>query len=202
MAVTFTDKNPSTPTQNIEAWKLCVKLLVGSLSIFFLAGILGYIVIQQHHISLRYAGKFDIPVSLWLSTVALFVVSYAMQKMTTIVKQEHFMLLKRMVLLSIGGAATFTLFQIIGMADVLQSHLLLRSESKVGMDGIAFFLMLFHALHVAIGLIWLGIISRNVLRRRYDHEYHLGLTLCTYYWHFLDFIWVVMFFVFVASNLV
>ena len=196
------DKKQVTPSQHIESWKLAVKLLVGSLTIFFLSGIVGYIVIQQQHITLRYANKFSVPISLWLSTAALIVVSYAMQRATSVVRREQLPQLKRFMLMSIAGAVVFSVFQLVGMIDVLQDYLKVKASESQGMGGIAFALIATHALHVGFGLLWLAIVARKVYSQSYDHEYHLGLTLCTYYWHFLDFVWVVMFFVFLGTNFV
>ncbi|QDU80795.1 Cytochrome c oxidase subunit III [Polystyrenella longa] len=200
MATSYRDKNPITTSQHIEAWTLGMKLLIGSLSIFFLAGILGYVVIQQQHISLRYSKAFTIPMSLWWSTAALILVSFAMHRAMVSVRREQFQT-KRMILISLAGAVAFTVFQIVGMTEVLQGHYQLLFTSEKGMNGIAFCLMLMHALHVAIGLIWLGVVAKNIFTYRYDHEYHLGLSLCAFYWHFLDFIWIVMFLVFIGTNL-
>ncbi|MCA9041847.1 MAG: cytochrome c oxidase subunit 3 [Planctomycetaceae bacterium] len=201
MAAAYSEKDPINPTQNIESWKLLIKLLVGSLTIFFMAGIMGFVVIQQQHINLRYSRSLDVPASLWISTVALLVVSYSLHRSISYAKREQLETLKKVTLVGIAGALLFTLFQIIGMHDVYQEHLHLKSSSIWNMSGISFVMILSHGLHVAAGLIWLAIVARNVFAKRYDHEYHLGLTLCAYYWHFLDFVWVVMFVVFLGSSI-
>ncbi|MEZ6044970.1 MAG: cytochrome c oxidase subunit 3 [Planctomycetaceae bacterium] len=194
-------KSAQTPSQFIEAWKLGVKLMVGSLSIFFVAGIMGYVVILQRHITLRYSQNFEIPVTLWLSTIALLSVSIGLFYASKVVRRDKFQTLKRTLWVTITGAVLFTILQIVGMTSILNEHYLVKETATYSMSGIAFGLILFHAGHVAAGLVWLGIVLKRVMAQGYDHEYHLGLTLCSYYWHFLDFIWVVMLGVFIVTNM-
>lgn len=51
----------------------------------------------------------------------------------------------------------------------------------------------FHALHVTIGLILLGIAIRLCLRPRMKEEQHTAFTCISWYWHFVDVVWVVVF---------
>lgn len=196
------NKTPHHPAQAVEAWKLGIRLLLGSLGIFFVSGILGYVVIQYQHIHLRYDQPFSIPVSLCISTICLFGSSFTIEGALSAVRRERNAAASRQMKLCCGFAALFTVFQIIGMIQVLQTHTGLfntTNPNNIGMNGIAFTLMFTHGLHVVAGLIWLGIITHRVIRKKYDHEYYLGLTLCSYYWHFLDFIWVAMFMVFALT---
>jgi len=196
------NKIPNNPAQTVEAWKLGMRLLIGSLGIFFVSGLLGYVVIQYQHISLRYDEPFSIPVSLWISTFCLIGSSITIQRAITAIRREQSDKTNRQLRLCCAFAALFTLFQIIGMYQVLVTHAgAFSSENTtgIGMNGIAFTLMFTHGLHVLAGLIWLGIVTYRVVRNKYDHEYYLGLTLCSYYWHFLDFIWLAMFLVFVLT---
>lgn len=50
-----------------------------------------------------------------------------------------------------------------------------------------------HLLHVALGLILLGIVFVKALRGRYGVEYNSGVKLTTYYWHFLGLLWIYLF---------
>ena len=49
-----------------------------------------------------------------------------------------------------------------------------------------------HALHVAGGIIALGVVAVRASHGRYDHERHFAVDFTANYWHFLDIVWLVM----------
>ena len=52
----------------------------------------------------------------------------------------------------------------------------------------------FHALHVTGGLIAiLLIIGRTFTTRRYTHAQATGAVVTSYYWHFVDVVWIALF---------
>lgn len=51
----------------------------------------------------------------------------------------------------------------------------------------------FHALHVTIGVIVLVMMLILVLRRRMTPGHAIGVKLGSWYWHFVDVVWVVVF---------
>ncbi|MDO5630080.1 MAG: cytochrome c oxidase subunit 3, partial [Mobilicoccus sp.] len=54
----------------------------------------------------------------------------------------------------------------------------------------------FHGLHVIGGLLaFLLIIARTFTARRYTHAQATGAVVTSYYWHFVDVVWVALFFV-------
>lgn len=61
----------------------------------------------------------------------------------------------------------------------------------------AFFLATgFHGLHVLGGLVaFLLMLGRTYLSRRFTHEQAVHAIVTSYYWHFVDAIWIVLFFV-------
>ena len=52
----------------------------------------------------------------------------------------------------------------------------------------------FHAIHVTGGLIaFLLIIARSFTTRRYTHAQATGAIVTSYYWHFVDVVWIALF---------
>jgi len=52
----------------------------------------------------------------------------------------------------------------------------------------------FHGLHVSGGLIaFLLIIGRTFTTRRYTHAQATGAVVTSYYWHFVDVVWIALF---------
>ncbi|MGH9487514.1 MAG: cytochrome c oxidase subunit 3 [Terriglobales bacterium] len=59
----------------------------------------------------------------------------------------------------------------------------------------AYYLMTgFHGCHVTVGLILLSLVYWRMERNEYNQDYHMSLKAAEYYWHFVDVIWVLLFF--------
>jgi cytochrome c oxidase subunit III len=50
-----------------------------------------------------------------------------------------------------------------------------------------------HGLHVFGGLVFLGIVFIRALKGQFDEKRHTALTAASYYWHFVDVVWVLLF---------
>ncbi len=70
--------------------------------------------------------------------------------------------------------------------------------------GSVFFLATgFHALHVTGGLIaFLLLIGRTYMTRRFTREQLVNSIVVSYYWHFVDAIWIILFFVIYMLELI
>ena len=60
-----------------------------------------------------------------------------------------------------------------------------------GVQGAIFYTMTgFHAFHVLTGIIFLTIVLRNLVRKRYSAEKHWAVEASVVYWHFIDLVWI------------
>jgi cytochrome c oxidase subunit 3 len=63
-----------------------------------------------------------------------------------------------------------------------------------GVYGSTFFMLTgFHALHVSLGTIMLCVILYRMLRGDFDSEDHFGFEAVSWYWHFVDVVWLGLF---------
>ncbi len=52
----------------------------------------------------------------------------------------------------------------------------------------------FHGIHVVMGLLaFLLVIGRSLVTRRFTHEQAISAIVVSYYWHFVDVVWVALF---------
>ncbi|MGH9418238.1 MAG: cytochrome c oxidase subunit 3 [Terriglobales bacterium] len=59
----------------------------------------------------------------------------------------------------------------------------------------AYFLMTgFHGAHVTVGLIMLALVYWRLEKNEYNADYHMSLKAAEYYWHFVDVVWIFLFF--------
>ena len=88
--------------------------------------------------------------------------------------------------------ALFISGQMLEYASLVRDGVTIASDAY----GSVFYLTTgFHALHVTGGLIaLLLIIGRTFTTRRYTHAQATGAIVTSYYWHFVDVIWLALFF--------
>ncbi len=90
--------------------------------------------------------------------------------------------------------------QVPSLLSLLNEHLAyqeqLRETMNLGLmpQGMIFFLIIVHAAHLIGGLIPLGIVTHHAFRSRYDHEAYNPVKYVAMYWHFLDVVWLCLFF--------
>ena len=51
----------------------------------------------------------------------------------------------------------------------------------------------FHGLHVTIGAIMLTVMLDRVFRGHFDAERHFAFEAASWYWHFVDVVWLLLF---------
>jgi cytochrome c oxidase subunit 3 len=54
----------------------------------------------------------------------------------------------------------------------------------------------FHGLHVIIGTIFLSVAGYRLVNGEFTPKHHLGFEFGSWYWHFVDVVWLFLFFVF------
>ncbi len=96
------------------------------------------------------------------------------------------------VLTYIAGAF-FVSGQVYEYAHLIEENLTLSSS---GYGSVFYMTTGFHGLHVTGGLIaFLLIIARSFAVRRYGHHEATGAIVTSYYWHFVDVVWIALFLV-------
>lgn len=82
------------------------------------------------------------------------------------------------------GVELYEFYELIHHGHTMQSSAFLS----------AFFVLLStHGLHIAAGLLWLGIIMAYVMKRGLTHSNVRKLALLSLFWHFLDIVWIFIF---------
>jgi cytochrome c oxidase subunit 3 len=88
----------------------------------------------------------------------------------------------------------FTINQFNGFNEIVsQGYHFTGPTSNVTMSYI-FLIAFVHVLHVVVGLICLLVVLINQLRKKYNPQKMLGFELAATFWHFVDILWVYLFF--------
>jgi cytochrome c oxidase subunit III len=73
------------------------------------------------------------------------------------------------------------------------SVLALRGQGDVLFYGLYFFMTGLHALHIIIGLVFIGVITAKIIRNKIDSDNFVLLENSGLYWHLVDLIWIFLF---------
>ena len=71
--------------------------------------------------------------------------------------------------------------------------LALRGQGDVLFYGLYYFMTGLHALHIVIGLIFIGVIARLIILEKIASDNYVLLENCGLYWHLVDLIWIFLF---------
>lgn len=173
-------------------------LFMGTLTVFFLAGMVAYLLIYFLNPGNRAPTEYGVPVSLWISTLFMFGVGYSLHRAIGAVRFERQKPFRRWLYTAGGFALVFLAFQSWGLHLLLAEHW--AAGDNVKLYGLMFALALIHALHVVGGMASLAIVTNRSRFDVYDHEDYVGVSLCADYWHFLDAVWVVMLLAFLLTS--
>lgn len=193
--------------------KMVFYLFLASLGMFFIASLITYLVVRDQAFrpipdavpnSIATMGPelyqpLQIPLTFWLSTVVLILVSVFLQRACWLVHRERQVDFRRLLMLAWCAAVAFVLIQGFGLWDLLTHHFS-QSDGSTKIYGMSFTLSFIHALHVIGGMAFLGFVIFQAFRNRYDHERHFAVDHCASYWHFLDVVWACMLITFVVTK--
>ena len=193
--------------------KMVFYLFLASLGMFFIASLMTYLIVRNQAFSPipdavpdsiatmgpEVYSSLKLPMSFWVSTVALIFVSVFLQRACWMVRREKQVKFRRMLMWSLVASLAFVGIQGFGMYDLLSQHFSV-SDGSMKVYGMSFTLSFIHALHVIGGMIFLGFVIYQAFRNRYDHERHWAVDHCASYWHFPDVVWACMLITFVVTQ--
>ena len=110
----------------------------------------------------------------------------------------HFSLLKNkyrmMVAAQVATILLGLLFLVLQVKEYMEAYFEMGLTLASGIYGTTFFMLTgFHGLHVTIGVICLSVILYRMLRRDFNSHQHFAFEAVSWYWHFVDVVWLLLF---------
>lgn len=186
---------PSSPQSSAEAaslpWlstrQLGVIILLCSISVLFIASIIGLWFTRMNAAEFRAAGLPDLPGGLGLSTLIIILTSLCIGLAQRGIKHNALEQVTRWLWCAAALAALFLLTQ-------TANWFAMRPPTDAPSLYLSTFYLLtgVHALHVIGGFVPLGFVVFHASKRHYSSSEHEGLSLCAQYWHYLGAVWLVL----------
>lgn len=126
-----------------------------------------------------------------LNTVLLVSSSFTLTFAHHAMKANRRGSLKAWLALTVLLGAAFLFFQV---EEYVHAYQELGLTLGSGIYGATFFMLTgFHGAHVTLGAIMLTVMLLRILRGHFDAEQHFGFEAASWYWHFVDVVWIGLF---------
>ena len=149
---------------------------------------------------------FRFPKAFIVSLFLLLLSSFSISKALTAFREDNMVNLKHTLGITLALGLSFTISQYVGWYELNQSNIYLSGEVS---GSYLYVISGLHVLHLAAGLVFLTMmytqvsnVSRDPVRQlmMVTNPYQrIKLEMLTVYWHFIDALWVVLFFYFLFS---
>ena len=140
--------------------------------------------------------SFNLPNSLYISTVLIIVSSVTLFFSQKILKEDKlstsFLLLIITFVLGLG----FIWFQYDGFLELKSKGLYFTGKQSTVSTSFIIGITFMHILHLLAGVIVLLVVIYNHYKKKYSSADTLGFELGAIFWHFVDVLWIYLFFFF------
>jgi cytochrome c oxidase subunit 3 len=176
------ETEPMIPTQKILLW-----IGLAGIIMFFAALMSGYIVRQAEGNWL----VFEIPSMFYVSTVVILLSSLTFEIAKKAIGKDDLKKTYQFLTYTLALGLVFVICQFMGWNQLVANNI----HFSGGNPSESFFYAMsgLHLAHLSIGVISMLVTTYKAKKNRYSAKNHLGISLCAIYWHFLDFLWLILF---------
>jgi cytochrome c oxidase subunit III len=124
------------------------------------------------------------------STVAVLLGSLFLSRALAAVRRERQAEFRQQLLRALMAGGLFVALQMAALNWLVQRQPLEEAQTSA----IAFVAVIaaLHALHFVVAILFLVLVLLKACSGRYDHEYFWGVLVCTWFWHVLSIVWLVV----------
>jgi len=189
MATTMTAAEHKARTS--RSYKLLLWFAMVSMTMMF-AGVSSAFVVSKSRED--WMKNFQLPTAFYFSTLAIILCSVMMHLAKKSIEKDNRKATGIFLLLTLGLGISFVILQFKGFEQIVEAgYYFTGPESNIATTFL-YVIAVLHLAHLAGGLISLLIIIYNHFKQKYNSSQMLGIELGAMYWHFLDFLWICLFF--------
>ena len=139
---------------------------------------------------------FELPDAFYISTVLIILSSITISISQRLIKKEKRELSIAFLLITFALGIAFVWQQYAGFEDLRSAGLFFTGPTSTVSTSFIIGITLMHALHVFAGIIVLLVVIYNHFNHKYSSDDLLGFELGAIFWHFVDVLWIYLFFFF------
>ena len=139
---------------------------------------------------------FELPDAFYISTVLIILSSITISISQRLIKKNKRELSIAFLLITFALGIAFVWQQYAGFEDLRSAGLFFTGPTSTVSTSFIIGITLMHALHVFAGIIVLLVVIYNHFNNKYTSDDLLGFELGAIFWHFIDVLWIYLFFFF------
>jgi cytochrome c oxidase subunit 3 len=139
---------------------------------------------------------FDLPDAFYMSTILIILSSITISMSQRFIKKGKRELSIVLLIITFVLGIAFVWQQYAGFEDLRNAGLFFTGPTSTVSTSFIIGITLMHAFHVFAGIIVLLVVIYNHFKYKYTSEDLLGFELGAIFWHFVDVLWIYLFFFF------
>ena len=139
---------------------------------------------------------FDLPDAFYISTILIILSSITIAISQKLIKKDKRELSIVFLLITFALGIAFVWQQYAGFEDLRNAGLFFTGPTSTVSTSFIIGISLMHAVHVFAGIIVLLVVIYNHFKYRYKSDDLLGFEIGAIFWHFVDVLWIYLFFFF------
>ena len=140
--------------------------------------------------------SFDLPNAFYTSTILIVLSSIAFILAKYYIKKNNRQLTTASLLSALVLGLGFVYFQFEGFNQLFNAGLVFAGAQSTVKSSFIYGITLAHLVHIFAGIIVLLVVIINHFNKKYSSKDSLGLELGAIFWHFVDILWIYLFFFF------
>jgi cytochrome c oxidase subunit 3 len=174
-----------------RSYKLLLWFAMVSMLMMF-AGITSAFVVSKARED--WLADFHLPTAFYFSTLTIILCSVAFHRAKKAIQKDNRQATTAFLCLTLVLGILFVVLQFIGFHQVIDAGYYFTGPESNITTTFLYVIAVMHLVHLAGGIISLLIIIYNHFKQKYNSTQLLGIELGVMYWHFLDFLWICLFF--------
>ncbi len=140
--------------------------------------------------------SFDLPQAFYISTILIIASSFTLFFSQKFLKNDKRQLSLIFVIVTLILGVGFVWQQYVGFNQLKSSGLFFTGPESTVSTSFIIGITFMHVLHILAGLLVLLVVIYNHFKYKYKSDNMLGFELGAIFWHFVDLLWIYLFFFF------
>ncbi|AZJ32851.1 MULTISPECIES: cytochrome c oxidase subunit 3 [Tenacibaculum] len=139
---------------------------------------------------------FDLPQAFYISTVLIVLSSVTLFFSQKLLKKDNIQASFTLLLITLVLGLGFVWYQYVGFNELKAVGLYFTGPESTVSTSFIIGITFMHVLHLLAGVIVLFVVIYNHFKKKYSSADMLGFELGAIFWHFVDVLWIYLFFFF------
>lgn len=140
--------------------------------------------------------SFDLPSAFYTSTILIVLSSITFMLAKRFIKNNNRQMTTVFLAVTLVLGLGFVFYQFEGFNELFNAGYVFAGAESTVKSSFIYGITLAHLVHIFAGIIVLLVVLYNQLTNKYSDANYLGLELGAIFWHFVDILWIYLFFFF------